>query len=182
MKKSIIATCFILATFAGASTIHTWSNGETLLPADLNAVFQHIHNNMVGGHGARLVNADVNASAAIASSKLAAYRYIPRGWVQLTAADGGASCGTAVAACNVTGSGGFTATGQSAGAYAVSLNYTATDSTYGITLGANQTAGGTAGSCHASSVTTTGFTVVCNNLATPSAQDMGFTAVVFDNN
>lgn len=68
---SLIAVVVMVGLAASAGAIKSWSSGETLHSADLNANFNHIHNLMVGGHGARLVDADVSASASIAQSKVA---------------------------------------------------------------------------------------------------------------
>src|SRR5687767_8565450 len=43
--------------------IKSWSTGETIGNAEMNANFTHIHTNMVGGHGGRLTDIDVSASA-----------------------------------------------------------------------------------------------------------------------
>lgn len=90
MKRNIRDIPFVAALVlmlgipvAYAGAIKVWSSYETLTASDLNANFAHIHNTMVGGHGARLVNADVSPSAAIASSKLAAGAGIPRAWATM---------------------------------------------------------------------------------------------------
>lgn len=78
---AVIAALLVLATATAiAGSIKVWNSGEVLTSSDLNANFAHIHNVMVGGHGARLVNADVNASAAIAHSKLATPALLPKAW------------------------------------------------------------------------------------------------------
>lgn len=69
---------------AESGAIKTWSAGETVTAADVNGAFQHIHNVMVGGHGARLTNSDVSGSAAIATSKLAGKLNIPWLWAYVT--------------------------------------------------------------------------------------------------
>lgn len=79
-----------------ASTIKTWSNGSTLTAADLNANFQHIHSTMVGGHGAKLVDADVSGSAAIAYTKLSANPAWPKAATSVLS-----SCTVADAGCTV---------------------------------------------------------------------------------
>jgi hypothetical protein len=79
MKNRLIIAagcCIALAALAGP--IKTWQAGEVITANDINANFQHIHNLMVGGHGARLVNADVNANAGIAHSKLATPVLLPK--------------------------------------------------------------------------------------------------------
>ena len=69
---------FLFAGLTVAGAIKTWGSGDTLLSSDLNGNFQHIHNVMVGGHGARLVNADVSNSAAIRYSKMQTPVVVPR--------------------------------------------------------------------------------------------------------
>lgn len=88
-RKKMVAGFWVVilvaSALAYASTIKVWSSGEALRPSDLNDNFAHIHNLMVGGHGARLVNADVSASAAIAQSKIAGYAAFPKGWAHVAA-------------------------------------------------------------------------------------------------
>ena len=175
--KSLIGIILLLSSLAVAGAIKTWANGETLKSADLNGNFQHIHNLMVGGHGARLVDADVSITAAVASSKLAAYRRIPTGWVSMAFSASG--CGTAVAGCTVVTSSGMTITGTGAGLYTVTLGYTATDTSYGVILSLK--GDGTVKVCDTVNYATTQFQVVCKTTA-PAASDVGFTATVFDNN
>lgn len=67
--KYVFVTLFV-AGVVNAGAIKLWSNGDALNATDLNSNFNHIHNLMVGGHGARLVDADVSASANIKLSKL----------------------------------------------------------------------------------------------------------------
>lgn len=168
-----------LVAVASAGTIHTFVNGEALTAANLNAVLQHLHNNMVGGHGARLVDADVSASASIASSKLAGYRLIPRAGVFLPYAQ--RACGTAVSACTeVPLTGSTSVVGLAAGNYSVVLGYTATDASYAavVTAITDAAAGVT---CETKTFTTTSFTVACRD-DTGTPIDTGFSAVVYDDN
>lgn len=180
----IAAVLMVGTSFAG--TIKTWANGDVLTVTDLNANFQHIHNLMVGGHGARLVNADVSASAAISTSKLAAYRNIPRTWVTVTYAN--RACGSGASACTETSPSGSSVTGNAAGSYLVTLGYTATDSTYGVTVTAMDTGGSVLSPyCVTLGYSTTAFTLDCYSDqaapgAAPAKLDMGFTAVVYDDN
>lgn len=76
--KKWAAVIILLATVALGSAIKVWGPGDILSSTDLNANFAHIHTTMVGGHGARLVDADVNNSAAISHSKLATPRLVPK--------------------------------------------------------------------------------------------------------
>lgn len=80
MKRYLphLAAVALVAGIALAGPIKTWATGELITAGDVNANFNHIHNLMVGGHGARLINADVNASAAIAHSKLATPVLLPK--------------------------------------------------------------------------------------------------------
>lgn len=112
------------ADSADAGAIKTWSNGETLKSADLNANFNHIHNLMVGGHGARLVNADVSTTAAIAHSKLATPALVPKAWAALSATctSGTCSLGDSSQVTTIT----FSATGV----YNVTLAYAPTDTNF----------------------------------------------------
>lgn len=84
MKVVGILCILLLATLAVASSIKVWSGGEILRSSDLNSNFAHIHNNMVGGHGPRLVDADVSASAAIAHSKMATPALVPKAYAMVT--------------------------------------------------------------------------------------------------
>lgn len=110
-----IVGALAVAAFAIAGPIKVWGPGETLTSTDLNANFQHIHNLMVGGHGPRLVNADVSANAGISHSKLATPALLPKMW-------------TIVANCTVTpctmseGSGVSSVSRTTTGTYVV--NYT----------------------------------------------------------
>lgn len=93
---ALFAGIVLVSGIAFSSSIKVWASGESLSTADLNGNFAHIHNLMVGGHGARLVNADVNASAAIAHSKLATPALVPKAWaVQPAVCDGGTCIPTA---------------------------------------------------------------------------------------
>jgi len=74
-------TLLFAAPWAIAAGLKTWSNSEVMLPTDINSNFSHIHNTMVGAHGARLVNADVSASALISHTKLATPGLLPKAWM-----------------------------------------------------------------------------------------------------
>lgn len=181
MKKIATLLMTLMACAALGGAIHTWGSGDTLTSADLNANFQHIHNLMVGGHGARLVDADVSGSANIASSKLAAYRYIPRAWGDVSACTSGT--------CTIIASESITSVTRSAtGVYAVNLGYTATNLNYAVlvtrTLGA--VVGTGSGYCIVEPVrTTVTFAVDCFRNTTDgtagAAQDVGFSFIIMDN-
>jgi hypothetical protein len=115
MKQTfkLAAAFFLSAALAFAGTIKTWGTHDVLTAADLNANFQHIHNTMVGGHGARLVDADVAGNAAIATSKLAAGKAgLPLGW-------GYFKCGTGT--CATSASNNASVSRTSTGAYVVTV-------------------------------------------------------------
>jgi hypothetical protein len=76
--KYAVLPALVVAAVALAGPIKVWSSGEILSAADINANFSHIHSLMVGGHGARLVDADVSATANIVHSKLATPVLIPK--------------------------------------------------------------------------------------------------------
>lgn len=121
MKKILLT--LLIALIGGVSVVYasaltkTWSAGETLLASDLNANFSHIHDNMVGNHGARLVNADVSTSAAIAHSKLASPALVPKAFAAITTT----TC--AAGTCTMDASSGVTSVTWSAtGVYIVTLN------------------------------------------------------------
>lgn len=114
----------IAAYLVLAGAIKIWQSGENINVADLNSNFAHIHNLMVGGHGGRLVDADVSASANIASSKLAGGKGIPRAWA--TAQCDGGACGI-LEGYNVT------SVARSGGSNTATLSYTPTDAVMAVT-------------------------------------------------
>lgn len=188
--RPFLVVLALLAVPVIAGTIHTWQNGEALTAADLNAVFQHIHNTMVGGHGARLVNADVNASAAISQSKLADYRNFPRAWATVLPSNA-VACGVPLSACTFAGNHVTSITGSGNGRFTVLLDYTPTDPTYAVMLssiGQYQYDGGTAitnGACQLTAIgvgAVNEFNIMCTDLATPTLLTQGFSFSVFDNN
>ncbi len=174
MKKLAVVIIALFAGAVAAGTIKSWSNAEALTASDLNANFTHLHGLMVGSHGARLVNADVSASAAIATTKLAANLLIPKTWVTLP------YTGAATGVGEFSG-GSATVAHTSPGVYTVTLGYTATNNVYGVVT-TPHTNGAITGTCEVTTSvsTTTVFVVTCLNNA-GAATDMGFTAVVYDN-
>lgn len=99
MKKHLPTLIFLLlaSTFIFAGPIKTWASSDVLTSTDLNQAFQHIHNSMVGGHGARLVDADVAANAAIQQSKISGLSTTSAkcwGRVSPYLVDGGFACTT----------------------------------------------------------------------------------------
>jgi hypothetical protein len=141
MKKSYLLPLLLIPALAYASSIKTWVNGEKVNAADLNTNFSHIHNNMVGGHGGRLVDADVASNAAIASNKLAAYPLLPRAFARVGLTAGAVCNGAAAAgtACTVTASSQVTSvtTTGTTGTYRVNLAYTPADANYAVLVTAH---------------------------------------------
>jgi hypothetical protein len=142
-KKYIgVAAVLLIALAALAGPIKTWSAGEVIVASDLNANFQHIHNLMVGGHGGRLVNADVAANANIAVSKLAINRLTPVAWAASTGAclqDGG-SCAYL---SQVGFDGGISPSGSQQGSYTLTLATARPNTSYAVIAAANTYSGGT---------------------------------------
>lgn len=158
-------------------TIKTWSSGETLTASELNANFAHIHNNMVGAHGGRLVDSDVSSIANINSSKLAAYRYIPTNWEVRTLMCAVNGACTVAASQNITSD---TRTAQ--GVYSVVMP-AHTDNAYAVFLTVNACNAGNC-TCQVNGQTTTTITVNCFRVDTGSnaAVDATYSLTVMDNN
>lgn len=117
MLSTALGVGSFLGSKAQAGAIKTWS-AEVLTHSDLNSNFAHIHNTMVGGHGARLVDADVSTSAAITHSKLASPILLPKAvaWTQTVCTTGTCASVTASGIASVahTGTGQYIATFSSA--------------------------------------------------------------------
>ncbi len=173
MKKSIIAVMLILSAVAVGGTIKTWVNGDTLIAPDLNAVFQHIHNNMVGGHGARLMNSDVNASAAIAHSKLATPALIPKAWGL-----NDTNCGVPVCNNPLTVSSGIASVSHTAtGTWIITWSTARVDALYVVFATAREINT----SCITRDLTTTTATVVCYTASTGVATNAFWQVLMLDN-
>lgn len=156
-RRLFILGAVLLAAVAGAGSIKVWSTGEYITSTDLNANFAHIHNQMVGGHGARLVNADVSSSAAISHSKLATPSLVPKLWVATDTCNG-ATDGGSGGTCNLLDSSGVTSvTAGTTGNY--SVLFPARGSTnYGVLV----TGAGTGNICVPGARTTTTVAVFCS--------------------
>lgn len=159
---------------AHAATIKTWISGDYLSVSDLNSNFAHIHNTMVGGHGGRLVNADVSSSAAIAHSKLAAPVLVPK----VVCATVGA-CSTGTCTANGANSGCSSIVyGGSAGVYTVTYSAARTNGTYVPFAVATGT---TANYCQVDSYNATTATVKCYSDAA-AGENTEFSFLLFDDN
>ncbi len=182
MKKHLpIIVVAIIAAIAYAGPIKTWSSGETITAGDLNANFAHIHNTMVGSHGARLVNTDVSASANIAHSKLANPAVLPK-------AMGGVVTACSSGPCSWGFNSGHSATfaRASAGNYTMTLSAPRPNAVYGAVA----TCGGTGAnpcvcSIRSGTISTTTYQVDCSVFITDGGvqqnADTAFTVSVFDN-
>lgn len=169
----------LVAGVVTASTIKVWTNGDALTPADLNAVFAHIHNNMVGGHGARLVDADVSASAAIAQSKISglttSLASVPKAWAAMISA----SCGGAVCAETITaGSGVASISHTGTGTWTVTWTVARSDAFYAVMVSpynANTI------NCSPVTLTTTTVDVNCKGTGATVAADSKWMLFMMDN-
>lgn len=176
-----VFTFLLVGTLASASAIKVWAAGDQVQVSDLNSNFQHMHNSMVGGHGGRLLNADVNSSANIAYTKLQNGRGIARAYVGIV------SC-TGAGACSMTNSSSMNVTGVSrsatAGDYTVTLNYTASDTAFATVVNAGyRTSIGANILCQSASLSTTTISVKClDYTGAPAAADSAFSLVVYDDN
>lgn len=162
---------FLMAMVAGsvmAGAIKSWSTGETLTAAQLNANFAHIHSLMVGGHGGRLVDADVSASANIATTKLADGEGIADAFVTVADACTASPC-TMVNAFNVT-----SITRSGVGVYTVTLPF----SVGGTSVQVTANSATAAEHCNASYTTGTTFTIQCVVSNTAAAADSGFSLTI----
>jgi hypothetical protein len=163
---SVLVACLSGLGIASAGSIKVWV-AETLKYSDLNTNFSHIHNSMVGGHGARLVNADVSTSAAIAHSKMATPALIPKAWV---AVNGDCTASPCSGVTSLTRSG--------TGEYVVNLTTTRANTSY-LVLVAPVDATGIRG-CRISAVTTSTISISCYDENANAAVDTGLSVVVLD--
>lgn len=160
----------LISSVAVGGAIKTWTSGNTLTATDLNSNFQHIHNNMVGGHGARLVDADVSATAAVSHSKLAVPALVPKAWAFV----GNAVC--AASPCAIADSSGISGiTRSGAGVYPATITSARTGALYGAWATSN-----TAALYAVAEVTSaTVVTVRCYDAAAVPT-DCAFSVVVMD--
>lgn len=181
-RKIVTVVAILIPLAALATGLKVWNGTETIQSADLNSNFTTVNTAAT----ASITNARISSAAAIATSKLAAYRYIPRTWVTLLQAN--ASCGIAAGACTETTPGSASVTGLAVGSYLVTLGYTATDTTYAVSVTQTSTtgflpdAGIALGSCYPVNLGTTTFGVTCRENSANINTDMGFNAVVYDDN
>ncbi len=176
-----------MSTFVLAAVPKVWSSADTLRASDLNANFAYVLARAGHTGTGAITNADIAASAAIATSKLAAGTLIPKAWgfnaSCTSSAAANTTCGT------VTGNGlVFYASSGAAGTIRVWTTALPTDATFGVQV-STMTAGAI---CHTEAhaigtlyptLTTPQFTVVCA-FHDGTAQDIiaGLTLTVMDNN
>ena len=161
------------AVYANAGSLYSWSSGEVLTASQLNSNFQHIHNNMVGGHGPRLTDSDVSTSAEISQSKIANHEVLPVAWVSFAScadnADGGSTDCTISDSFNVT-----SVVNSGSSNYTVTFP-TLSDTAYGVVFtpyGVDGISGGAG--CFPSNRAATNFILDC-------PETVAGTVVIFDN-
>lgn len=182
--RLVLSILLLATTLATAGAIKTWASGATLNSADLNNNFAHIHNAMVGGHGARLVDADVSGSAAIALSKIAGISAIilPKAWAHVSLAASGCNTGAYPDACDFTGSGVTGISNTALGVYTVTLSTTPANAAFAVVVNP-VTAGGTFDrTCIPGDFAAAApqFTIKCFDLAAGAATP-GFSFIYMDN-
>lgn len=152
--------------------IKTWNTGEGLRSQDLNSNFAHIHTLMVGGHGARLVDADVSSSAAISHSKLATPALVPKAWAKISANCGGTPCAETISA----GSGVSGIQHTAAGVWTVTWSTARSNASYGVLVGHH---GPARMDCYSDTFSTTTIAVRCVDSA-GAATDTVWTVFMAD--
>lgn len=171
----------------GSPSPTTWSTGNTLTASNLNDTIAHIHNTLSGG----IVDAHLSTSAAISHSKLARPGLVPKAVLFTTSACAGAGaagtdCTTGVEYVQFIGTSGGAGTGNSAleangaaGSYLLTLNYTPTDTNFGV-IAQSMT---TQVFCTVTGRATTAphITIDCENDASADT-DANLTVTVFDTN
>jgi hypothetical protein len=173
-RRLFILGAVLLAAVAGAGSIKVWSTGEYITSTDINANFAHIHNQMVGGHGARLVNADVSSAAALSHAKLATPALVPKSWVVI-ATCAGATDGGSGGTCTLADSSNITSvTAGTTGNYTVTFPARGS-ANYGVLVNSHTSLG----SCGPTTRSTTTVGVYCWN-SSNAAADSIFTLMILD--
>lgn len=171
-KRNILygLLALLLAVNAFGGSIKTWSAGEYITATDLNAALAHLHTNLGHGHGPVIINSDINASAAIAHSKMATPALLPKAFGNITCSGAGCSSGD---------TNGITSTARtSAGVYTVTIPARANTS---FTVLVSSTLNTTAdAACHAWVATTSTIAVRCITASTGAALESDFNLIVMD--
>ncbi len=170
----------LVGAVAFATMPKTWSQGETLTAADLNANFAHAEASFRGGGHTLIANADLSTGAAIAHSKLATPALVPKAWTYVyssTPCDGSGS-----ATCTrLAGSGVTSVVGAATnGLYTVTLTTARANVAYGVLI----TSHTATAACFTTAppTSTTVFTVQCLQLANGvTATNANFTLMILDN-
>jgi len=180
MKKwlPVAVAILISSTLVLAGTIKVWGSGDLLTSTDLNANFAHIHNTMVGGHGSRLINADVHPLAAIAHSKMATPTLIPKMVVGIGTPSPSTVCSVNGTCAQFMAAGlPVTVTRTAAGVYGVTWTVVRPNQTYLPLVNMVFAAG--PGYCGAQAPLAAGFTVQCKD-TTGTSQDAVVAVSVYD--
>lgn len=173
--KIAILVLAIAAAAVVASPLKTWVVGETLTYSDINANFAHIHGLMVGGHGPRLVNADVSSSAAISHAKLATPALVPKIW-GMVACSG--SCSATEQSPTSTAGGISSITYTSAGVYVV--NFAARfDANFAVIVNSTTSASADA-VCHGWPASNATAAIRCITASTGAALESNFSILIMD--
>lgn len=178
MKRLVYIAVLTVALVATAASIKVWGPGDVLSSTDLNANFAHIHNTMVGGHGPRLINADVASNAGIAHSKLAAPVLVPKAVATTVGVCTGAG------ACTLAVSSRFLSIvrGGSAGTYTATFSPALNNVGFVPILTTQECAGSPPCSCsYEPRIVGTEVNINCRD-RTGTLVDVGFSLVVFDDN
>ena len=177
MNKHALLVALAVPLLAVGGALATFYDGYPLRAADMNANFNHIHTTMVGGHGARLVNSDVAATAGIAHSKLATPQLVPKAWA------------VTAPTCSLLGDGGYTACPVTAGYGVTSITHATTGEylvtwttprpnvAYGVIVSIIT---GTGASCTDYSHSTTFALLRCYTSAGALTDVYGFTVLIMD--
>lgn len=172
MTGSVLNLTAFAHTYSGAPVYTTWSNGQVLTSAALNATLSHVHNTFSGN----IDDTMISTAAAIQHSKLQYPALVPKAWAYVAPSCGASPC-TLAASSRVT-----TITRGGAGVYNVTLAYVPTDNTFNAQVTAGIVT--TAVFCNISggySVAVPNITIKCWDAAGVAA-DTGFNLTVLDDN
>lgn len=173
-RRMLLLGAILLGTTVLGGSIKVWSAGEYITSTDINANFAHIHNQMVGGHGGRLVNADVSNSAAISHSKLATPSLLPKAWAVIDTCAGTTDGGLTPQLCTMLDSSGVTKVEANiVGHYTVTIPARGT-SNYGVLVSAVQADT----VCNPTARTSTTVSIGCEFAGTDT--DSRFTILIMD--
>ncbi len=179
MKK--YAAVFLLVTVAVtayATGLKTWTTRETVSATDLNANFAYVDSRAGHTGAAAIVNADISASAAIATSKLATPTLMPKAWA--TSYDGLAPRDSD-GLCTIVGSKVTSITRHTQGIYDVVLAYTPVNDKFAILVTCYTNGQKLYGSHSAISLSPPQFAIICYNEG-GAAEDTHVSFIIMDDN